>query len=64
MLAALVCAVALVACGKQSPTGGGPPPTTDTLQLIPVATTLVWAGRRGRAVRAVGKRRVPAVGVL
>jgi len=40
VIAAHLCAVAVVACGKQSPTGGGPAPTTDTLQLIPVATTL------------------------
>jgi glucose/arabinose dehydrogenase len=40
MLAAHVWAVALVACREQSPTGGGPPPTLDSLQLIPVATTL------------------------
>src|SRR5207237_2174705 len=40
VIAAHLCTVAVVACGKQSPTGGGPPPTTDTLQLIPVATTL------------------------
>src|SRR2546430_3896343 len=40
MLAAHVWAVALVACVAQSPTGGGPPPSKDTLQLIPIATTL------------------------
>lgn len=34
-----MCALALVACGE-SPTGGGPPPTKDTLQLTPVVTTL------------------------
>ena len=32
--------MALVACGTESPTGGGPPPTGDTLQLIAVATGL------------------------
>jgi len=32
------CALALAACGEQSPMGGGPPPTTDTLQLTSVAS--------------------------
>jgi len=40
MLAAHVWTVALVACVAQSPTDGGPPPSKDTLQLIPIATTL------------------------
>ena len=39
LIATQACALALVACG-QSPTGGGPPPTGDTLQLVPVATGL------------------------
>jgi len=34
-----MCALALVGC-RESPTGGGPPPTNDTLQLIPVVTGL------------------------
>jgi len=40
LIAAQACALALVACVARSPTDGAPPPTTDTLQLIPVATTL------------------------
>jgi glucose/arabinose dehydrogenase len=37
-IAVPVSALALVACGEESPTGGGPPPTSDTLQLVQVAT--------------------------
>jgi len=40
VIAASVCVLALVACGDASPTGGGPPPTGDTLQLTPVASGL------------------------
>ena len=40
IIAAHVCALALVACGEKSSTGGGPPPASDTLELIPVASTL------------------------
>lgn len=38
VIAVHLCALAFVACSEQSPTGGGPPPTGDTLQLISVAT--------------------------
>ena len=39
-IAVPLCALALVACSEQSPTGGGPPPTSDTLQLVQVVTGL------------------------